>query len=91
MKKSMILELVLNGGFNGEDIKLESNEEYRKNSDELYKICEELCKDMPEEEKRDILNKIFYAQCGAESVAAEEHFKKGFKLGLIIGAQNFLD
>lgn len=87
----MIWEIVFNSDCYGDNIVLEENEEYRKNNDELYGICEKLCKDMPEEEKRDILNKIFFAQCGAECVASEEYFKEGFKLGLILGAQNFLE
>lgn len=91
MKKSIILELAFGDESYAEKIKLETNEEYNKNNEELYGLCEELCKDMPEEEKRKVIDKIFFAQCGAESIAADEHFKAGFKLGLILGAQNFLE
>ena len=80
----MILELAFGDESYTEKIKLENNEE-------LYGLCEELCKDMPEGEKRKVIDKIFFAQCGAESIAADEHFKAGFKLGLILGAQNFLE
>ncbi len=91
MNKSMILELAHNAYYCSEKLRLNNNKEYQKNYSALFEIFEELCKDMPDEEKREISNKIFDAHCGAEVIAADENFKEGFKLGLIIGAQNFLD
>ena len=91
MKNSMILELAYSNYYCSDKIKLYDNKEYQKNYNALFEICEELCKDMSDKEKREISNKVFDAHCGAEVVAADEHFKEGFKLGLIIGAQNFLE
>lgn len=87
----MILELADNGTCYTDKIKLFDNAEYRKNSDDIDKICGELCKDLPDKEKHKILCDISEAICAMERIAADEFFKEGFKLGLILGAQNFLD
>ena len=91
MDKSIILNLVFDGRCYGDDIAPSKNEEYRKNSDEFEKILEKILKDLPEEEKKKIEWDLSVAHSGMASVAADEFFKAGFKLGLKIGAQNFLD
>lgn len=91
MEKSLILELAFSGNCYADNVKISENAEYRKNNDEWYELCEELCKNMTEEETRQAMNRIFFAHCGVESVVAEEYFKEGFKFGLKMGAQNFSD
>ncbi len=91
MEKSIILSLVFDGRCYGDKICLFDNKEYSKNSNEFFGICEKLCKNLPDGEKRDTLNKISEALCAMECIASDEFFKEGFKLGLTLGAQNFLD
>lgn len=91
MDKSIILDLVFDGRCYGDKICLFENNEYSKNNHELFGICEKLCKDLPNEEKHKILNDISDALCAMEGIAADEYFKAGFKLGLKLGAQNFLE
>ena len=91
MDKSLILSLVFDGRCYGDKICLFDIKEYSKTHHEFFGICERLCKDLSEDEKRDILDKISDALCAMECVAADEFFKAGFKLGLKLGAQNFLD
>lgn len=91
MEKSIILNLVFDGRCYGDEIEPLKQEEYRKNSDEFEKILEKLLKDLPAEEKKKIEWDLSVAHSGMASVAADEYFKAGFKLGLKLGAQNFLD
>ncbi|MDE7167371.1 MAG: hypothetical protein K2O28_00820 [Clostridia bacterium] len=91
MDKSIILSLVFDGRCYGDNIVPSKNEEYRKNSDEFEKLLEKLLKGLPEEEKKKIEWDLSVAHSGMASVAADEFFKAGFKLGLKIGAQNFLE
>ena len=91
MEKSIILDLVFDGRCYGDNIVPARNEEYRKNSDEFEKILGKLLKDLPEEEKKKIEWDLSVAHSGMASVAADEFFKAGFKLGLKLAAQNFLD
>lgn len=90
MDKSMILDLAFDGTCYRDGIKIVENEEYKKRNEEYYNIIENLCKHLPEEEKKKIDWDLFLALGGIESIIEEVFFKEGFKLGLIIGAQNFL-
>lgn len=91
MNKSIILDLVFDGRAYGDNITMKHNEDYCKCNDDFYKMIEELCKDMPEEQKQKLLFDLSMAQSGLEANTADEYFKQGFKLGLIIAAQNLLD
>ncbi len=91
MRKSMILELADNPTRYKEKIDLFKIAKYKENYDKHYELCKKLCANLPDEEKRNFINEMFFAHGGMESVTADEYFKAGFKLGLIIGAQNFLD
>ncbi|MDE7083560.1 MAG: hypothetical protein K2O89_07680 [Clostridia bacterium] len=91
MNKSKILELAFDGACYREDIYACKTEEYKKNNKKFTEILEKLCKDLPEEEKNKTLWDLTVAMGGIESAVEEMFFKEGFKLGLIIGAQNFLE
>lgn len=91
MKNSIILELVNSGTCFTDKAELFNNEEYFKSSLRFYSIIDEFCKNLSEDEKREALDKLIDALGDIESVATDEYFKKGFKLGLTLGAQNFLD
>lgn len=91
MEKSMILELATNATCYTDKINIFDNEEYTKCSAQVDEMLEEFCKGMTEEEKRTALKNFYAAQGGLEAVTADEYFKEGFKLGLILGAQNFLE
>ncbi len=91
MENSIIIDLAFDGGSYGENIKLLEDEEYKKNDKIIREICEKLLKDLPEEENKKISWDLFLALGGIESAIQELYFKEGFKLGLKIGAQNFLD
>ena len=73
------------------NITLPDDEEYKKNDKTLREICEKLLKDLPKEENKKISWDLFLALGGIESAIQELYFKEGFKLGLKMGAQNFLD
>ena len=91
MQKSMILELIKNGANYADRQQLFGIKEYWESSTDFNIIIDELCKDLSDDEKRKTLSKIFDALAGMEIVATDEFFKKGFKLGLKLGAQNLLD
>ncbi|MDE7167474.1 MAG: hypothetical protein K2O28_01335 [Clostridia bacterium] len=90
MQKSIILELVNNGTGHKNKPELYNNEKYFKSSIRFYNIIDEFIKDLSEDEKQKALDKIFDALGDIEGAAADESFKKGFKLGLMLAAQNFL-
>lgn len=46
---------------------------------------------MTEKEKDEIMWRFATTRGGLEEITAKEYFKRGFKLGLIIAAQNFLE
>lgn len=87
----MILELAASGRCYMDKITMVENKEYNECADEVHEMLEKFCKDMSEEEKHEIMWKFELAQGGMESTTADEYFKQGFKLGLILAAQNFLD
>jgi len=91
MDKSIILKLVFDGACYGDDIKVYDNEDYRKNSDKFNELCEKLCSNLSKEEKQKIMWDLSLAHGGMESAVCDEYFKEGFRLGLILGAQNFLN
>lgn len=91
MEKSMIIDLAFDGTCYKDDIKLLDDEEYKKNDKVFWEICEKLLKGLPEEEQKKIDWDLFLALGGIESAIERLFFKEGFKLGLKIGAQNFLD
>ena len=91
MQKSIILEL-MNGNVNYIDnVHANKVPEYEKCSNEFYGTLEKLCENLPENERLEIFDKLFLAQSGMECVTADEYFKAGFKLGLNLAFQNFLD
>ena len=91
MQKSIILELVNNGTSYADRSELVNSEKYFKSSIRFYNAIEELCKNLTDDEKQKALDKIMDALGDIESAVTDEYFKKGFKLGLTLGAQNFLD
>ena len=91
MQKSIILELVNKGTNHKNKTELHNSEKYFKSSIRFYNIIDGFIKDLSEDEKRKALDKIFDVLGDIEDAAADESFKKGFKLGLTLGAQNFLD
>ncbi len=91
MNKSKILELVFSGENYAEKMKMHDNETYTKCYKELEQKLEKLCEGMSKDERHDFLWDIFMLQGGIESAASEEFFKEGFKLGMTIAAQCFLD
>ncbi|MDE6504634.1 MAG: hypothetical protein K2L42_02055 [Clostridia bacterium] len=91
MDKSIILELTASGKCYFDDITMADNEAYNKCRDETNAMLENFCKDMGKEEKFETMCKFELAQGGLEAATADEYFKQGFKLGLMLGAQNFLE
>ena len=91
MDKSIIWELVFSGNCYAEKINLDKDETYTKNYEELEQKIKKLCVGMTQEETENVLWDITMLQAGIESVASEEHFKEGFKLGMLLAAQCFLD
>lgn len=91
MEKSIILQLMYYGSRYFERVKLFGIEEYDENINKVNEICEKLCAGLSEEEKYKTIYELDLARGGMEKVAAAEYFKAGFKLGLTLGAQNFLD
>lgn len=91
MNKSMILSLIEDGQYYLDNVNLNENKEYEKYNDEVHEMLEEFCKNLPKDKKHDVIWKFELAQGALETITADEYFKEGFKLGLIIGAQNFLD
>ena len=91
MKKSIILELVASGDCYFDDINMADSEEYKKCLSEVRDLLKEFCKGMTENEREEIMWKFETAQGGLEAATANKFFKEGFKLGLTIAAQNFLD
>lgn len=91
MNKSKILELAASEESYMEKINIAENAEYKKRLKEIRDMLEKFCKDMTEEEKDEALWKFEAAQSEVEAITADEYFKQGFKLGLILAAQNFLE
>ena len=90
MNKSIILELVTGGKNYFDSVNLTENEEYRKCFEEMHNLLEKFCEKISGKDKDEIMWKFDSAQGGLEEFTAEEYFKRGFKLGLILAAQNFL-
>lgn len=91
MKKSLITEL-LNGETDfTELIKLFKIKEYGDNNDKIYEIHQSLCKDMTDEKQRETMDELSDARAAMELVVMTEYFKMGFKVGLTIGAETFLE
>ena len=91
MENSIIIDLAFDGDSYRDNIKLLEDEEYKKNDKIFWEICEKLLMNLPQEERKKIDYDLFLALGGIESAIEEIFFKEGFKLGLKIGAQNFLD
>lgn len=91
MKKEMILDLVFSGKCYDDRINMNDNESYNKFYEDMEQKFKKLYEDMPKEEKDSILRDIDLLQAGMESAVSEEYFKEGFKLGMLIAAQSFLD
>ena len=91
MEKSLILELIKNGKSYLNSVNMFENGDYKKSVDEIDDMFERFCNGMTEQEKSEMIMKFTSAQGGLEVAVADEYFKEGFKLGLILGAQNFLD
>ncbi|MDE6355713.1 MAG: hypothetical protein K2L67_00505 [Clostridia bacterium] len=91
MKSSMILELAASEECYMEKINISENTEYFKCFSKLREMFEKFCKNMTEEEKNETLWQLETAVGGLEEVITNEYFKHGFKLGLIIAAQNLLE
>ena len=91
MDKSKILDIVFYDKSYVDDIKLLEDKDYKENDKTFWGICEKLLKDLPEEDKKKINSDIFFALGGMEAATRNLYFNEGFKLGLIIGAQNFLE
>lgn len=90
MAKSIIHKLANEAGYL-DDIVMYNKKEYAKLSKDFEDIINKLCEGMTDEEKYKIIFDFDMARCGMEALTADEHFKRGFKLGLLIGAQNFLE
>ncbi len=65
--------------------------EFKEDYDKFREICDKLCKDFSKEEKYNIIWDIDLAMGAVVDVYINEYFKAGFKLGITIAAQNFLD
>ncbi len=91
MENSIILKLVFDGDMYGDKISMWENKEYIKCHQDFENMIENLCKDLPEEQKKKLLWDLSMAQGGLEAATADEYFKQGFKLGLTLAAQTFLD
>lgn len=91
MAKSIILE-IMNGETSYIDkVRINNNADYRKYSSDYEKTLNILCNGLPDDEKRRLLRDLDTAQGGMFVEYADEFFKAGFKLGLSLAAQNFLD
>ena len=90
MDKSFILELVTDSCYI-DRINMHGNEKYKKYFNEFNDLIENLGKDMPEEEKFDMLNNLTATQGGLEAAYGDKHFIEGFKLGLRIAVETFLE
>ena len=88
MAESIILKLALDSNYLDS---IPENEEYRKFSDEFYKLCDKLCEGMSEKEKYNTIWNLDMAQSGMEASMSEQYFKAGFKLGLKIAMQSLID
>ncbi|MDE5667681.1 MAG: hypothetical protein K2I29_05520 [Clostridia bacterium] len=91
MDKSMILELAFSDKSYDDRIKFADNKKLQESYDKFYEICDKLCKDFSKEEKHNIIWDIDLAMGAVVDVYINEYFKAGFKLGLTIAAQNFLE
>ncbi|MBD5584755.1 MAG: hypothetical protein HDQ88_06705 [Clostridia bacterium] len=91
MFKSLILELAGNATCYMDGILMHNIEEYQENSDKFDKIIDKLCEKLSPEDKYKTVFDLQLAMGGMEAMTADEYFKHGFRLGLIMGAQNFLD
>lgn len=91
MDKSIIKDIVFKSEDYLKNVNVLNDKEYRDCTDKLNALYEKLCNGMSDEEKQQILWDVDILQGGIEAVVASEYFKAGFKLGLTVGAQNFLD
>lgn len=91
MNKDIILDLVFSGQRYADSIKIDDAETYTKCREKLEHKIKKLCKKMPKRERDDFLWDITLLQAKIDSVISEEYFKEGFKLGMTIVIQCFLD
>ncbi len=91
MDKSIIRELIFSGKCYADKITLNDNETYHKDCEELEQKLEKLCEGMSKEEKFKVMWDISLLQAGIENMSSEAHFIEGFKLGMKLAAQSFLD
>lgn len=91
MNKDIILDLVFSGQRYADRIKIDDAETYTKCREKLEHKTKKLCKKMPKKDRDDLLWDITLLQAKIESAISEEYFKEGFKLGMTIAIQCFLD
>ena len=86
----MILELA-GGKCYMEKINLFKNDKYSKCIAEVNDVLDKFGTSLPKEEGYKLIMQLEAAQSEVEAITADEYFKQGFKLGLILAAQNFLE
>lgn len=90
VKEVNIAELAYLSGYLA-DMRLQEIKEYNDLVNKFEELVSEVCSGMTKEQQHEMLLKIEDVYLGMESLGHTEYFKRGFKLGLTIGAQNFLD
>ena len=91
MHKSLILELINNGKHCADRTIHLDNKKYIEYNSALFALIGTLCEDLSEEKTDETIEKICDVLGNMEGVVADEYFKHGFRLGLMLAAQNFLD
>lgn len=91
MNKSIILDLVFDGRCYADKINMNNNKTYTKCYEKFEQKLKQLCEGMPKKKKDNFMWDITLLQAGIDSATSEEYFKEGFKLGMIIATQSFLD
>ena len=90
MEKSFILNLVSDSCYL-DRINMTGDKRYEKYSNEFNAIAEKLCVGLSKEEKFETINNLTCAQGMLEALYGDKHFVEGFKLGLKIAAETFID
>lgn len=90
VKEVNITELAFLSGYLA-DMRMHEIKEYNGLRGKFEELVSEVCSGMTEEQQHEILLKFEDVYLGMETISNTEYFKRGFKLGLTIGAQNFLD